>query len=369
MTAAMIRKRPRPPLDALQPQRICLIKPSALGDIIQTLPVLSALRARWPCAHITWVVKDSFADLLTDHPEIDDLIRFDDHAGGIQFLRQTVRLIRELHHEPYDLAIDLQGLLRSGAMSIASGAKRRIGFSCGREGSTWCYTDILPVPPRDIPVTQRYWKVVSALGGSPTIPPVRIGILPEHRIWAERQLRGLPRPLLAIHPSAGWETKRWPAKHFARLAAQASSTYGVGIVLVGGPDAAPRAREITELYRGPLVDLTGRTTLRQLAAVTERASVVLSGDSGPMHLAAALGKPVVSVFTCTNVVRHAPLGQEHRVVATQVACRASHKKVCPLMVCMDELTPFRVWPMLSRTLQEAAEGAVAPAIALQRAVA
>lgn len=356
----MIRSRRRPPLESLRPERVCLIKPSALGDIIQTLPVLSALRAMWPHAHIAWVVKDCFSDLLADHPELDQVVPFQHRPIGAEFVREMARLLRVLHREPYDLAIDLQGLLRSGAMAVASGAPRRMGFSCGREGSTWCYTDQIEIPPQDMPVMQRYWKVVSALGGGPQIPAAQIGIQPAHRHWAQQQLSGLPGPLLAIHPGAGWLTKRWPARHFARIAGLAQQTYGAGIVLIGGRDCQSEGGEIAAECTGPVVDLTGRTTLRQLAAVAERADVVLSGDSGPMHLAAAVGTTVVSVFTCTNVVRHAPYGQESRVVATQVPCAASHRKVCPLMACMDELTPFRVWPMLSRTLQEICDRGAAP---------
>lgn len=363
----MFGRRSRPPLSTLNPRRICLIKPSALGDIVQTLPVLAALRLRWPEAHITWVVKECFADLLQDHPQLDEIVTFQDTFKGSAFLPELLRLGRVLHRRPYDLAIDLQGLLRSGLMAWASGAPRRVGFSCGRECSTWCYTDIVDVPPTDMPVTSRYWKVVSALGGTPLVPPAALGLQATHRQWALRQMQGLPRPLLAIHPGAGWATKRWPARHFARLAALAAHHFGAGIVLVGGPEYREEGRYIAAACLGPVVDLTGRTTLRELAAVLELSDVVLSGDSGPMHLAAAVGTRVVSVFTCTNVVRHAPYGQEHRVVATTVPCAASHKKICPHphMICMEELTPQRVWPVLSQALNEACAdwAATKPALA------
>jgi lipopolysaccharide heptosyltransferase II len=349
----MIRFRTRPPLSALTPQRVCLIKPSALGDIVQTLPVLSALRAMWPKAYIAWVVKDCFADLLADHPDLDAAIPFTHRTLSGVFLREMRRLWGVLHREPFDLAIDLQGLLRSGLMSLASGAPRRIGFSCGRECSTWCYTDQVPVPPQDIPVMQRYWSVVTALGGPGDMPAARIGIQPEHRAWAARQVAGLARPLLAIHPGAGWATKRWPARHFAAIATRAQRDFGAGIALIGGKDCCGAATEIAAQLQRPPLDLTGRTTLRQLAALCESADVVLSGDSGPMHLAAAVGTRVVSVFTCTNTIRHAPHGQAQHVVATSVACAASHRKLCGEMLCMDELTPFRVWPTLSGVLQQA----------------
>jgi len=283
------------------------------------------------------------------------VVPFQHRPIGRKLFGEMSRLFRVLHREPYDLAIDLQGLLRSGAMALASGAPRRIGFSCGREASTWCYTDQIEIPPQDIPVTQRYWKVVSALGGVGEIPAARIGIQPSHHDWARRQVNALPGPVLAIHPGAGWQTKRWPARHFARIAEMAFRTFGASVVLIGGNDCRAEGAEIAAQCSGPVLDLTGRTTLRELAALSAAVDLVLSGDSGPMHLAAAMGTPVVSLFTCTNVTRHAPFGQEHRVVATQVPCAASHRKTCPLMYCVDELTPFRVWPMLSRTLAEVCE--------------
>ncbi|MEZ6065556.1 MAG: glycosyltransferase family 9 protein [Planctomycetaceae bacterium] len=342
--------RSRPPLTTLQPRRICIVKPSALGDIVQSLPVLSALRERWPDAHISWVVKECFSDLLVDHPELDEVIPFNGSARRSRFFIELARLGRVLRSRDYDLAIDLQGLLRSGAMVQATGARRRIGFSCGREGSTLCYTDIVPVGPGDIPVTERYWKVVRALGIDVDIPPVQLGLRPEHHQFATQAVSGLDGPILAIHPSAGWETKRWPVHHFERIARLAYQRHRASILLIGGKDAMPAAAQIRKSAIGPMLDLTGRTTLRELAAVISQSDVVLSGDSGPMHLAAAMETRVVSLFTCTNTIRHAPYGQEHRVVATRVSCAASHRKVCPMMDCMRELTPLRVWPMLSATL-------------------
>jgi heptosyltransferase-1 len=350
-------RRSIPPLDALNPRRICIVKPSALGDVIQSLPVLAALRSRWPESQIAWVVKDCFADLLTDHPELDEVIPFDGQARGRRFLVELLRIGRLLRTRNYDLAIDLQGLLRSGAMVRATGAPRRVGFSCGREGSTWCYTDILPVNDADESVLLRYWKVAQALGVQSEIPPVRLGLNTTHEEFAARQLESLPRPILAIHPSAGWATKRWPEHHFLRIAHLAREHYQAGIVIVGGRDAMPAGRLIADSGIAPVVDLTGRTTLRQLAAVVSRVDAMLSGDSGPMHLAAAMGTRVVSLFTCTNTIRHAPFGQEQRVVATRVPCAASHRKVCPVMDCMRELLPARVWPTLSAALLEAQEAA------------
>lgn len=342
----------RPALADLNPQRILLIKPSALGDVVQTLPLLTALRERWPDAHIAWVIKESLADLLTGHPDLDEVITYKDRARRLHYARALADLWIRLRRTPYDLAIDVQGLMRSGGMALASRAHRRVGFSTAREGAGLAYTDEIPVPTLQMPATQRYWLIAQALGLSNEVSPARIGLTPEYRQWAGEQLRDLPRPILAVHPGAKWQTKRWPAEHFAELCQRAVATFGAGVVLLGGPEIATECQHVATSLPGQAVNFAGRTSLRQLAAVADAADTFLSCDSGPMHLAAALGTPVVGVFTCTSPLRAAPHGDGHRSVQTEVSCAASYLRTCPHLKCMSELTPERVWPALNAVLSE-----------------
>jgi ADP-heptose:LPS heptosyltransferase len=150
-----------------------------------------------------------------------------------------------------------------------------------------------------------------------------------------------------IHPGAQWQTKRWPPEHFAVLAHRAQEIHRVGVVLVGGPGDAPLCSQIESRLTGPVANLAERTDLLQLAALSARADVFLSGDTGPMHLAAAAGARVVSVFTCTSPLRAGPRGNHERVVA------ASYRKRCNSLICMQELLPHRVWPVLNAALTEA----------------
>lgn len=350
-------KKPSQPLDRLQPQRICLIKPSALGDVVQTLPTLAGLRARWPQAHITWVVNRPLSPLLESVEELDATIPFDRHLPAGKRAGSLLRLWRELRGNRFDLVIDLQGLLRSGLMTWATGAATRLGMSNAREGAAKAYTHAVDVP-RDMPAVARYWMLAQALGCDGDPPSLCPKPSTDDWSWAREQLNELPRPWLAIHPGAQWETKRWGGERFAQVARRAYEQYGGGTIILGGPDEVELCgefeRELKTLSRGgpstPMINVAGRTSLLRLAAVSGTADVFLSGDTGPMHLAASMGTPTVAVFTCTSPLRAGPHGTGHRIVATCVSCAASYLKTCPTMHCRDEITPERVWAALDATL-------------------
>jgi lipopolysaccharide heptosyltransferase I len=321
------------------PRRVLLIKPSALGDIVQTLPVLAALRQRWPQAIFSWVINDGFAGLLHGHPDLERVLPFPRRRGW----SRLPALIAQLRG--YDLAIDLQGLFRSAALAWLSGAPRRLGFRHSREGAWLAYTDRLETPVKQMPAVLANWSVAQALGCPGAPPPIRLGITAEHRQRVATLLAGVPGPRIAVHAGASWETKRWPATHFATLLRLARERFGAGVVLVGGPGEEALAAQLPSD-----LNLVGRTDLLTLAAVLQSAQVMLSNDSGPMHLAAALGTPVVAPFTCTSPLRAGPYGAGHAVVATTVSCAASYLRRCPTMHCMQELTPERLWPALARVL-------------------
>ncbi|MCA9099636.1 MAG: glycosyltransferase family 9 protein [Planctomycetales bacterium] len=344
----------RTPLAQLEPRRVCLIKPSALGDVVQTLPILAALRGRWPSAHIAWVVHRGLMDVLADHPDLDEVIPFERGGSWAGRTGGALHLAKRLRRGGFDLAIDFQGLLRTGVMARLTGAARRVGFAGAREGAPLAYTDRVAVPPETQAAVERYWALAVALGCRGRPGSGRVGLGDAHRAWAAEQLADLPRPIVAIHPGAQWTTKRWPPMHFAAVAKRAQRETGAGIVLVGGPGDGILAEAIAECLDGPCVNLAERTSLRQLAAVSAAADVFVSGDTGPMHLAAAMQTPVVAVFTCTSPRRAGPHGSGHRVVSAAVACAASYRRKCHSMICMDELSPDRLWPALAATLADVA---------------
>jgi heptosyltransferase-1 len=336
-------------------QRIALIKPSALGDIIHSLPVLTALRQRYPQAYIAWVVNRGYAELLRGHPDLDAVLPFErgaSHFGLVTALRHSGRFFQDFRRQRFDLAIDLQGLFRSGLITASSGAGRRVGLSTAREGACLFYTDLVTVPNFEaLHAVDRYWLVADALGVGHLPKSFHVPFSETDRQWAETMLRACPRPWMAFGVGARWQTKRWPPEYFAVLARRAHRATGGTIFFVGGRDEIPLARTTAESLTGEVRDLTGRTTLPRLAALLARMDVMVANDTGPLHLAAALGRRVVAPYTCTKVLRNGPYGGASGAVEARVGCQGSYRKHCRRMDCMAELTPDRLWPILKEILQ------------------
>jgi heptosyltransferase I len=336
-------------------RNIAIIKPSALGDIVHSLPVLSAVRRRYPDARITWVLNRAYEPLLHNHPLLNATLSFDrglSKAGVVKAISIYGGFLAELGRRRFDLVLDLQGLLRSGVMCLASGARRRVGLSSSREGARWFYTDVVRVANFDaMHAVDRYWLIAEALGAGRGPKEFLLPIKQETAAWARQQLLGAPRPWLAAAIGSRWMTKRWPPGHFATLLRQAQSRFGGTAIFLGTAEEKELAAHTARLLSGPSTDLCGQTTLLQLVAVLAEADVVLANDSGPLHLAAALGRPVIAPYTCTQIRLNGPYGAEAGAIETKVYCQGSYLKRCARLDCMSELTPDRFWPILQETLQ------------------
>lgn len=345
-----------PLLRGLRPERVCLIKPSALGDVTNAFSTLSALRTLWPEASISWVVNRGLRGLVDGHPQIDHVIEYDRAASGkgLRGVRSLGRLVAELRRPRFDLAIDLQGLLRSGLMTAATGAPVRVGLADAREGATWFYTHkIVPPGSRDqAHAVDRLLAVARAFGADVSRPKSLTAVTEADRAWARGVLAGVARPRLGLNLGARWETKRWRPEHFAEIARRAVETRGAGIFALGAPEDREAVKEFAaRLAPIPIIDLCGRTSLSQLAALAEEADVIVSNDTGPLHLAAATGARVVGVYTCTSPALNGPYGPLAASVQSKVWCAGSYKVRCPHQFeCMDELGPERVWPVVQAQL-------------------
>lgn len=338
----------------IHPQRIAIIKPSAVGDIAHSLPVATALRHRFPHAELTWIVNQGYASLLQQHPDLDEVILYDrqrmkkDWFAGIDY---HARFFRELRRRHFDLVIDLQGLLRTALMVQATGAKWKLGLASAREGSRWFYTHVLPDDLWNMHAVDRYWLAAEALGAGAQRKQCKFPNLDAERNRWLATLASLPRPWVAMNLGTRWETKRWPVRHFAVLGQHVTMTSGGSIILVGGPDETALADDFRKSWSNHVYSTVGQTSLRDLVAILSLADSVISNDSGPLHLAVALGKPVLSPFTCTSSIRTGPYGQPSGVVSTSVPCAASYLKECSHMSCMLELTPTRLLPALDQLLK------------------
>jgi heptosyltransferase-1 len=291
------------PLDRLDAHRIALIKPSALGDIVHTLPVLTALRVRFPTARITWVVNSAFEPLIRDHPDLTDTLPFDRgvfRKSPWHSVRYALKFGAELRQRQFDLVIDLQGLFRSGLMCLATGSARVVGYTSAREGSRYAYTDKIRAPNRrEMHAVDRNWNIAEALGVGDIPKRFHISVNPTEVQGIEAELVGLPRPWLAVAVGAKWVTKRWLPGHFAELLRRSQARFGGTCLFIGAREDTALSQEVMRKLDGPTHDLTARTSLPRLAAFLSLCDVMVGNDTGPLHLAAALGKPCVAPYTCS----------------------------------------------------------------------
>src|SRR5689334_19481130 len=226
---------PRPISFVLHHGRILLIKPSSLGDIVHALPVVSVIKAQWPGVHLTWMVKRQWAELVRRAAGVDRVWPVDE--GAVNWLKQGWALRTEC----FDLAIDLQGLFRSGAVAWLSGVPLRIGFANGREGSPWFYTMRVPVPTLEMHAVDRYLLVTEAIGACVQgAPQFRFNILDADRVIVRNILseKGISdsQPWVAMNVSARWTTKRWPLSSFAAVLDRLNEEGRGPVVVIGSAE-------------------------------------------------------------------------------------------------------------------------------------
>ncbi|MGO9613375.1 MAG: lipopolysaccharide heptosyltransferase I [Dissulfurispiraceae bacterium] len=318
------------------PSKILVVKPSSLGDIIHSLPVLLALSQTFPDAKIHWVVAKGFEEVLEHHPMVAKLLIINKdqwkRKGKIpETLLEMRTLLSELKNESYDLVIDLQGLLRSGLIAYATRAPLRIGFNEAKEGANLFYTHKVE-GGRNVHAVDRYLKIASTLGCDSQ------GVsFPLPLINDTEKIKNLKKVLgeyAVIIPGARWQTKRWPKERFGSLA----SMLNMKSVLVGSPSDAAIAHYIQTESKGKALSMAGKTDLKELISIIRGASYVISNDSGPMHIAAALGIPVIALFGPTNPVRTGPYGSNHTIITSEIDCAPCYKKKCKDIRCMSGIS-------------------------------
>jgi ADP-heptose:LPS heptosyltransferase len=341
------------PLDRIEPGSVCLIKPSSLGDVVHALPVLSALRDRWPRARFAWVVNRGLRGLVEGHPALDEVIPFDRGRVGLGpgGLARFGWFAAGLRRQRFELVVDLQGLFRSGLMAGATGARWRVGMAEAREGATLFYTHCIATGGTSVHAVDRLMHVASAFGADVEGTRFVVPMSDDDRRWASEALSAVPLPRLVLNVGARWLTKRWPPSSFAEVARRAAAERGAGLVAVGAPEDRPLVHELIRAL-DPLhcLNLCGATTLPRLAAIASASDCFLSNDTGPLHLAAAAGARVVGVYTCTDPARTGPYGPSALAVRSCIWCAPSFVKRCDRLDCMAELTPERVWPAVDRQL-------------------
>lgn len=338
------------PIDfPIPPQRILIIKPSAIGDVVHALPVLNLLRRKWPAARISWLVTPACASLLEGHPQLDEVIRFErrELARGWRSPRVAVdllRFMRSLRDPRFDLVVDLQGLFRSGWLAACTGAPIRVGPANAREGAWLFYTHRVPTGTVEQHAIQRYLTVAEAFGCERGPVEFHFAVDDADRAAVAAMLPA--RPYAVLMPGANWATKRWPVERFAALVEPLRERFGLESVVAGGEEVAALAERIPGA-----ANLAGRTNLRQMVALLQGAALVIANDTGPMHIAAALGRPLVTPYGPTNPVRTGPFARADSVIRLDIPCSPCYSRRCSHQSCLQWLTVDPVLELAGEQLE------------------
>lgn len=325
--------------------KILIVKLGAVGDVVHSLPALHSLRKSFPHAFIAWAVERKSMDVITGNPDLDEVIIFERKelqrifkADGLfaayRFFRQFAVKLKGYN---FDLAIDFQTLFKSGIITFSSGAKQRIGFDKWRELNRLFTNERVRAISRH--TVDKYLELVEAAGASPDASPVKIAYSSEDASYIdeflnERKLED--RPWVAINPGASWTSKLWPAERFAALCDILEDS-AIPVVVVWGPGEEPLVDAIVGATRSR-PNVAPSTSIKQLACLLERSSLYIGGDTGPMHMAVAMGTPVVGIFGPSDPERNGPYGEGHMILQADIDCIKCWKKSCSSMECMNNVS-------------------------------
>jgi lipopolysaccharide heptosyltransferase I len=334
--------------------KILVLRLSAVGDVIRTLPAIKALKENDPTFHITWIVEEPSRTFLESQPEVDRVILFPRRrwTGGITSpwgLLQTAgemgRFIRQLRNEQFDVVLDFHGILKSGILAFLSGAPRRIGFDrrSTKEGNFLFSNVKVRLPQKSISRYERNITLLRGMGLEVDYPKPDLHIPPGERASIEAFFHQLPtapqRPLIAIHPGTNAKAafKRWMPERYALLADRLIRELRATVIFTWGPGE----REWVEDIRGKMTVaslVAPRTgSLTQLGEVLRQCDLYVGGDTGPMHVASLVGTPVVAIFGPTHPVENRPFGP-HKMVRKEVGCSPCRKRSCKELICLDQVT-------------------------------
>ena len=328
-------------------KNILIIKPSSLGDIVLALPALSALRRSFPEAKISWLVRPEFAPILKNHPHLTEVISFDRKFLGKAWyhpkaLAALVSLIWRLRRSKFDVVFDFQGLFRTACLAYLSGCKKRFGMENARELAHLFYTHTTVQDEDCIHLVDYYLKIIKAAGATPRLrgdrlAPAEAGVdvrfeIPvnpadvdsANRLLASHDIRA--RDYVVFVPGSAHSDKCWPVERFAALADRISAKFDLPIIAVGTESVKSIVDQIKGKTSVPIENFAGQTSLSELVALLKAAKLVVSNDTGPGHIAAALGTPLVLMFSWSNPARIAPYGRSECMVAREPFSRGTKIK-------------------------------------------
>jgi ADP-heptose:LPS heptosyltransferase len=336
-----------------EPRRILFLLTGAIGDVVRALPLLSRVRHAYSNAHIAWAVEPKSAPILERHPWLDELIIYDRHRAPWSLLP----FLKRLRSGRFDLVLDLQRHLKSGLFSLLSGASDRLGFAKGNTkefNHLFSTRQIEPQPNLTLKLTQ-YQAFGNALGIAPTSIEFGLAASEQEQSRADALLRDTPAPRLGVILGSSWPSRIYFPDSIAAVVSVLTRSNGsqpLFPVLLGGATELELAENVIRAAPDtPMLNLAGKTGLRELIAIFSRCAAAFGPDSGPMHIAAAVGCPVVSLWGATAPERSAPWGFSDLAIAGKIPCHPCYLRVCPIgRECMRRIAPEEVAFQVRRAL-------------------
>jgi heptosyltransferase-2 len=308
--------------------RILVTLPNWYGETLFTTPFLRALRQQMPTAFIATLGRPQCKEVLLQNPHITEFLDYDER-GAHRSLSGKWQVVSTLRERRFDAAFILRKSLSRSVMLCAAGIPTRVGFANPKSG--WLLTHRVPAAGAARHKASTYLPFLEAVGLSVLAGPYEYTVSDEERQvarqWLSAQRSENGRPVVVLHPGANWPHKRWAPERFAALGDRLVESQRVHVVITGGPADAALADAVKHRMRHPAVVIAGQTTLRQLAAVLEQAQLIVSNDTGILHVAAALRRPVVALYGPTSSALTGPLGEPQRIAIVH------HADCCPHVPC------------------------------------
>lgn len=308
-----------------------------IGDAVMTTPALNALRAHYPAAEIVMLANPLVAQLFQFHPSVDRVIIYDRkgyHRGAAGF----IRMIKELRTNKFDVAFLFQNAIEAALLTLLSGIPRRAGYTTDGRRLLLNYPVTVTKADKLMHHTDYYCQLLRRLGVAVGEEQLSLACTEEEQQWAASTLDS--DNVIAINPGAAYgSAKRWLPERFAEVADALASRYGATIVLTGGPGEKEIGCDIAAAMSAPSINMVGKTSVRQMMALLAHSRLLISNDSGPMHVASAFSVPIVAVFGSTDHTTTCPASQNVKIVRKQTECAPCMLRQCPTdHRCMTAIT-------------------------------
>lgn len=314
--------------------KVLVVKLSSIGDLFHALPAVHGLKAGLG-AEVDWVVHDEYVELVKCFTDVGRVIPFYRRS----FFSNIGSFLTELRANEYDYIVDLQGLLKSAMVTRLARGKRRIGPSFHREGAGIFYSDVAGKRDKGRHAVEECMDVLRFLG----VNDIKV----EFPVKFPAKSMGEKRPRIAFLPVSRWATKNWPVKCYAEVAKRLQGVLDPTIYLLGGPGDAVTCEEIAEAAGGNVINLAGKSSIIETGSLLKEMDLLIANDSGPMHMAVALGVPVLAIYGPTDPERTGPYGAKNRLAKTSLDCQPCFSRICRRegIPCLSGVTPERVGEM------------------------